>query len=193
MCNSILLFIFYCCGLLTTAFTQVADGENVSPGEISVLPYSLKATVGNDNGGRYKLLAVNTANNQAVESELVEQHNMNNPQNRRSEVPWDRIAANYKTQLTAVKSPLDEFGYYNAYGVAVAPHTLHTDINHFGVGTVAASLPLSLLLVLNLGMLLYLYVHTMSVFSAAALGTNFRLPYNIHEYHRRDEYDNKYN
>lgn len=178
--------------MLTTALTQVVDLENVPPAEASILPYSLKATVGNDNSGRYKLMAVNPSNNnQGVESELVEQHNINSPQIRRSEDTWDRISVNYKNQLTEAKSPINEFGYFNPY--AVAPHMLHSDINHFGVGTVAGSLPISLLLVLNLGILLYLFVNTVSLLSAAALGTNFRLPYNMHDYHRRDEYSNKYN
>lgn len=189
MCN-LFLFILYLYALFTTALTQVVDVENKLLAEGSILPYSLKATVGNDNGARYKLLAVNLSNNQGVESELVERHNMNNPQNRRSEDPWDRISANYKNQLTAVNSPIDEFGYFNTYGAT--PHKLHSDINHFGVGTVAASVALSLL-VLNFGIFLYLFINTASVLSAAAVSSNFRLPYNMHEYLRRDEYSNKYN
>uniref|UniRef100_A0A034VM74 Uncharacterized protein n=1 Tax=Bactrocera dorsalis TaxID=27457 RepID=A0A034VM74_BACDO len=184
--------LLYLCALLTTALTQVVGVENVSPAEASVLPYSLKATIGNDNGGRYKLMAVNPSNsNQGVENELIEQHNINSPQIRRSEDTWDRISVNYKHQLAEAKSPMNDFGYFNPY--AVAPHTLHSDMNHFGVGTIATSLPVSLLLALNLGMLLYLFVNTVSVLSATGLGTNFRLPYNMHEYHRRDEYSNKYN
>ncbi|CAD7004804.1 unnamed protein product [Ceratitis capitata] len=143
MCTLKLIILLQLCAV-QAIWANAADGENLSHAEAAALPYSLKTSNSNKNDERYKLLAMNSLNDQTADHELVETNNRNNLQKRRSGDAWDRLSLQYKTQLSQV-NPVDDFGYYNPH--SVAPHTFPADVSHFGgVGT-APSLPLALMLI----------------------------------------------